>query len=138
MAVYIASPHRLPPIAWDEAAPAFYVEEAPPDDAVRARFSHPNVYFAGAHEGCGCGFRYGVYPATDDDDRRAEEQGRESVAKLREYLNDVARAVPVELYACWEGEQALPVEKRSAISVDQVGGDSFEFTQRRMLDVRAD
>ncbi len=27
---------------------------------------------------------------------------------------------------------------RSAISVDQVGGDSFEFTQRRMLDVRAD
>ena len=62
VAVYIASPSSLPLVAWREEAPAFYVQEAESNDPVRAHFAWPNVYYAGSHEGCACGFAYNQMP----------------------------------------------------------------------------
>ncbi len=127
LAVYMASPLPLPLIAWDDH-PAFYVEEVPHDDLVRAHFSHPNVYYLGAHEGCGCGFAHGLLPLKTEDDRKNDDAGRASVAALKSYVGAAASSAPAELYACWEGEQGLPVQARLNATVDMLGGgDSFEF-----------
>ncbi len=132
VAVYLSAPTPLPLVAWHEESPAFFVEEAPADDPVRAHFSWPNVYYAGAHEGCGCGFAYNQMPenlqAADD-----EARARASVAALRKYVGEATARGPVELYACWEGEQSFPVKERVTASPEVLGGDSFEFMQLRML-----
>ena len=132
LAVYIASPSRLPLIAWREERPSFYVDDAEPDDPVRVHFPWPNVYYAGSHEGCGCGFAYGQMPEgledPDDDVRR-----RASLAALREYVTSATTLGPVHLYACWEGEQSYPEKSRGEVTVDVLHGDSFDFEQLRMM-----
>ena len=133
VAVYLSAPTPLPLVPWHEESPAFFVEEAPVDDPVRPHFSWPNVYYAGAHEGCGCGFAYNQMPENlqEADD---EARGRASVAALRSYVIEATTRGPVELYACWEGEQSFPVKERITSAPDVLGGDSFEFVQLRMLE----
>lgn len=134
LAVYIASATALPLVTWDEARPAFYVDGVAPNDPVRARFSMPNVNYLGSHEGCGCGFKYGVMPAglEDQDD---EAKGRAAVDALRAYVAKAAVGQPIEMFACWEGEQQLPVLETERISPEQLGGESFDFQQRHLLRV---
>ena len=69
MVVYSGSDARLRTWPFDAAKPGFHVTEVPAqDEAVKAHFSKPHVYYAGAFEGCGCGFQYGrQYPEGDDD-----------------------------------------------------------------------
>lgn len=134
LAVYIASATALPLVAWDEARPAFYVDGVAPDDPVRARFLMPNVYYLGSHEGCGCGFKYGVMPAGLED-QEDEATGRAAVDALRAYVAQAAVGRPVEMFACWEGEQQLPALETERISPGQLGGNSFDFKQRRLLRV---
>lgn len=133
MAIYIASPAKLPLVAWHEEQPAFYVDEAEAGDPVRAHFSWPNVYYAGSHEGCGCGFSYDQMPeALQEPDEEAER--RASLAALRVYVARATALGPVQLFACWEGEQSCPEKDRLQVSPDALGGDSFTFEQLRMLE----
>ncbi len=54
-ALYLASSLPLPESKWNERNPGLYVEAVPESEAaVRRHFSKPHVYYAGAHEGCGC------------------------------------------------------------------------------------
>src|SRR5512140_3754774 len=99
MAIYISSPSRLPLLPWDEERPAFYVEEAESNDPVRVHFSWPNVYYAGSHEGCGCGFSYNQMPE-ELQDQADELQRREAVAALRRYVERAIALGPVQLFAC--------------------------------------
>lgn len=56
--LYMASDKERREIAWDSAAPSFHVRaNANGATQARAQFSKANVYYLGAHEGCGCGFR---------------------------------------------------------------------------------
>src|SRR6266446_6699287 len=107
MLVYLASVRPLPLIPWDAAQPAFHVTELPEErDAVRGQFTLSYAYYAGSHEGCGCGFQYGEYELDDPDaDELAElERNKRSRARLAEYLQSSLATVPVvELYACWDG-----------------------------------
>ena len=60
MMIYIASDRPLPLIDWQDEFPAFHVRELREEEmAVRTHFKKPYVYYAGSHEGCGCGFAYG-------------------------------------------------------------------------------
>ncbi|WP_242342951.1 hypothetical protein [Anaeromyxobacter terrae] len=133
IAVYLSSPSPLPLVPWREENPGFYVDEVQGDDAVHSHFTWPNVYYAGSHEGCGCGFAYNQMPnhlqEPDDEVRR-----RASVAALRQYVTEATAVGPVQLYACWESEQALPEKDRLAASPDVLGGESFDFVQFRMLE----
>src|SRR5829696_3612944 len=101
MVVYVAADTPLPLIPWDERTPAFHVTELRPEvAAVRAHFSKPYVYYAGSHEGCGCGFSYGWW----NDDAELNARNRETVRQLGAYLDAATRAAgPIELYACWSG-----------------------------------
>lgn len=132
LAVYLASAHPLPLVPWDSARPAFHVTEAG-KTPVRARFGLPRVYRLDSHEGCGCGFEYGQWPVESDEDRLREVQGRASVASLRAYVTAVAQRAPVELYACWEGEQELAAKDVADVEPAQLGGAEFRFVQRRLL-----
>jgi len=126
------APSPLPLIPWREESPAFYVDDVPADDPVRSHFSWPNVYYAGAHEGCGCGFAYNQVPENLQE-ADEESRARASVAALKKYVSE-AIARPVQLYACWEGEQSFPAKERVTASPDVLGGDSFKFVQLTLME----
>ena len=107
MMVYISSSYPLPTLAWDEAHPGFHVAElSDRDEPVRRQFSKPCVYYAGSHEGCGCGFQYGQYEGFEDD-VVALAASQDSRRRLAEFLAVALQHQPeVELFACWDGDQA--------------------------------
>jgi hypothetical protein len=131
MAVYIASNVPLPLVAWNKDQPGFFVAELHPErESVRVQFSKPYVYYVGAHSGCGCGFAYGRNPEYEED----IEENRGSVTRLSQYLTKAAEQnETIELFACWEGDQAEePVKRRKATPSD-IGGESFWFEEREFL-----
>jgi hypothetical protein len=92
------------------------------EEPVRTHFTKRHIYFLGSHTGCSCGFQYGV--GGDDD-----AQGRESVRQLGVYLTAaVARVGPVELYACWDGDEAELATERATVSPVAFSGDAEEFS----------
>ena len=85
-------------------------------------------------DGCGCGFAYGRYP----DHEKPEETTActDSVARLAGYLRDiVSRVGIVELFACWEGQQADAPTRRRTVTPAEIGGSAFWFEDREFLSV---
>jgi hypothetical protein len=113
MMVYVASDYPLPTSSWDEARPCFYVEAlSERDEPVRRQFTKPWVYYAGSHEGCGCGFQYGQYPGHEEDVAEVAA-ARDSRRRLAEYVAVALQHQPeVQLFACWDGDQAVEPEHR--------------------------
>jgi len=115
-----------------EPHPASAYHEVRPEPAgapVRARFATPEVAKFGSHAGCGCGFNttsldvwgfegpndlvplLGALRDKERDEYLAEQASRE---RLRDTVVDALAYGPVEVYACWsgdEGEEALEVEE---------------------------
>jgi hypothetical protein len=91
------------------------------EELVRAHFSKPHVYFLGSHSACSCGFNYGYSPNTD-------AAGRESVTQLGLYLAAaVTHAGPIEIYACWDGDEAKHAKEHVTVTTDHFRGDAEEF-----------
>jgi hypothetical protein len=105
--VYIACDGSLPTIAWDKDKPGFHVTSLPKqDEMIRRLFSKLFVYYAGSHEGCGCGFQFGEYPESDPGELASAKHSRWELVK---YLSrEVRRHRAIELYACWDGDQSEP------------------------------
>jgi hypothetical protein len=130
LAVYIAADQPLPEIDWDEHHPAFYIRRIQPSElSVRKHFTKPHIYSAGAHEGCGCGFSYGLLRLNGiEEDPVALAAGQESVRRLSAYLSEAtAKLGPVELYACDSESVETPPELRATIRPGELGGESFCF-----------
>src|SRR5690349_14916345 len=101
---------------------------------VRQQFSKPHVYFAGSHEGCGCGFSYGRYPTRDAEDEENARKAKDSVARLREFLRrGVVDEGPLELFACWAGDELQPPRHRRTVTPEQIGGEMFWFEEGSLL-----
>jgi hypothetical protein len=139
MAVFIAAAEPLPFVAWNEAAPAFHLQAiSDEEDAVRARFTKPHIYFLGAHTGCSCGFNYGLREVKRAEDQAEEVASRASVAALRAYLRDaVTRQGEVEVFSSWEDDWTTEPEERLQITPDWFGGDSFAMPERVLFRVAA-
>jgi hypothetical protein len=106
-----------------------YVEEVPADAPIRSRFTTPHVTYVGSYEGCGCGFNSGnlAWQGIDDVADALELLGAMTVDEREEFLaeqrsrtrlRDLVRAAlddgPVEVYACWAGdEDEAPVDERT-------------------------
>jgi len=134
MMIYIASDRPLPLIEWHDESPAFHVRELSADEqVVRAHFRKAFIYYAGSHEGCGCGFAYGRWPADGEDYTREDAAARRSVRRLSEYLASAARDGAIELLACWQGEQEAPPDEYVIVSSSEIGGPSFSFKAGRFL-----
>jgi hypothetical protein len=116
VAVYVASDHPLPTVAWDEARPAFHVKEAVfyADNPVRRHVSKPFIYSAGSYGGCGCAFQFdgcyndeGEYVADDSPDQEASRRG------LADFLSAALQhQAAVEVFVCCSGDESFPPEHR--------------------------
>lgn len=128
MVLYIAADAPLPEIPALEAPGPFSAQLLDaPEEPVRAQFSKPFVYSLGAHEGCSCGFSYGV------GDEDSDAAGRESVRRLGEYLvTAVDRLGSVEIYACWADEEGEHAETREFVTTTMFtyAAEAFELPQR--------
>src|SRR5947209_7661574 len=133
MMVYIASDYALPTTAWHKDRPHFHVTElAERDSPVRRQFLKPCVYYVGSHEGCGCGFQYGEYVGFEDEADLAIK--RDSRRRLAKYLTLALQHQPeVELFACWDGDQAVTPEHRGRLCpADLLQGRTY-FLEKEML-----
>jgi hypothetical protein len=93
---FVASDRPLPLVPWDAQAPGFNTAPLSElEEPVRRQFSLAQIVYAGAHTRCACGFQ------SDLDDPSAVTRSR---AALVQYIGEVARAGPVEVFVCWEGD----------------------------------
>ena len=139
MMVYIASDYPLPTSAWDGARPGFHVAElSERDRPVRRRFSRPCVYYVGSHEGCGCGFQYGQYEGIEEDPEQLVA-AKASRQRLSEFLAvALQHQSELELFACWDGDQAAEPEHRGRIRPSDLRGDRTHFREKELLTVGED
>ena len=119
-AVYVATSLPVETTKWNKEAPAFYVKELEGYDELRRRFAPRSVYYAGSHEGCGCGF---VFYDGDPERRRA----------LDALIAFIRRVAPADVFVCWEGQQTeAPAWEKVVTSGDLGTGDlwakAFETT----------
>ncbi len=144
LAIYLCSKKKLPIITypdypkaivqspeWPAIAQRFYTMGlTDTDQVVRKHFSSQYIVYAGSYEGCSCGFNYGrEYPDYEDshDDLLAAEESRiELLTYIRK--NDV-----IELYSCWEGDQALPKELERTIKNLELQLPTFVFREKELL-----
>jgi hypothetical protein len=120
--LYVASDSELPIIPWDVSNPKFHVSASDPDiESVRNHFSKNCVYYLGSHEGCGCGFHYNdFYEKLDKADRI------DSFSRLKQYLSDAVKTNgSLEVFACWSGEEPLPCNEKSIISLSEFTNDTL-------------
>lgn len=109
-------------LALSDAARARITDE-PAGAAVRVHFTTPHVVRVGSHEGCGCGFSsdwllyQGVADATEaralegamsEVERSDFEQEQASRELLAELVAQASLGGPVELFACWTGDEPQP------------------------------
>jgi hypothetical protein len=139
MMVYLAADVPFSSVPWDESAPAFSTSALSSDEQrVSVQFTKPNLIYVGAHEGCGCGFQLGQYPAEATDTRERELQ-RRSLHELAEYLRaELLRSTVIELFACWDGDQEAPQEHRRELTPSVLEGDHFFFLQKERSTVTRD
>jgi hypothetical protein len=118
LGVFIASDKPLSLVPWDAQTPGFNTTPlSGPEENVRQQFSLPEIVYAGAHTRCSCGFR------SDRDDPPAVIRSREALVA---YLREAARAGPVEVFVCWEGDYAKAALLQSERSVASLaGGDDW-------------
>jgi hypothetical protein len=109
--LYVAADRPLPLQPFDGRAPSFNVAELTPHEhVVRRQFSKSYVYSVGAHTLCGCGFDRGQANPDHPEELAATEA---SLVHLRSYLGEALRAAgPLELFACWDGDQGAEPDNR--------------------------
>jgi hypothetical protein len=133
LAVYVASDAALAESKWQKHAPAFYLERVAESESVRKQFRYAHVYYAGSHEGCGCGF------SKDGRDSQELEQCHQNYMSLAGFLSQAATGgTKLQLFACWEGEQTARPETTGVVSVRQLVEPEFELQQLSLLEVQRD
>lgn len=90
----------------------------------------PYIYFAGSHQGCGCGF------LKEGEVGEALEDCRRNYQALAEVLDGIAKlGGQAELFACWEGEQNKQPKFIDQLSVSQLLAPEFEFKDLHFIRV---
>lgn len=118
---------------WSERAPGFYLEQARKRDKVVRQFALPHVYYVGSHEGCGCGFI------------KEGEEGPEFEIHQANYLaltglirEAMARGASIELFACWEGDQAGRPESVESLPPSRLEDPGFQFKEKQFIRVNVE
>ena len=132
LAVYIASDHELPEIPWDDSDPQFYIEIIDQHAAkIDRHLTPPYVAYAGSNQGCGCGF---IKPVDIPEEFLEPKELEESQSNYDALANYIARlnefGASCEIYVCWEGEQAHPLEFKSRITTEKLASKDFVFEQK--------
>jgi hypothetical protein len=130
LAIYVASDHELPTSEWDKDRPAFYLEPLSRAEAVRKRFRYEQVYYAGSHEGCGCGFSK---DGLEDDE--IDEHQRNYLALGQIVRDALAKDAKIQIFTCWEGSQSAQPESISSITPKILESPEYELKELELLDV---
>jgi hypothetical protein len=111
------------------------------------------VTYVGSHEGCGCGFNSGVpafegfeavadvlplLGAMNDEEREgflAEQRSRE---RLKALISAALPWGPVEVYACWAGDEEAPQEASKTVQADWFTRRVAPFEERVLYVVRGE
>lgn len=129
LAVYLASSQPLATSEWNENAPAFYLREADGDPVCR-QLSLSHVYYAGSHEGCGCGFLKEWHS-----DEELPPYQENYIALTRTIWEALARGAKMELFSCWEGDQGKEPESVGSVTPDELEEPSFQLRELQLLRV---
>jgi len=130
LALYIGSNLELNESAWNKNEPHFYIETVPAGNKVKKQFSTPFVYYAGSHEGCGCGFfKEG---RESEELQQAQENYSNLVKTIEQTINE---GEAVQLFSCWEGDQGRSPEVNKTISLFELVAPEFEFQELQFLNV---
>ena len=133
LAVYLASDLPVDEIAWNKDSPAFYLEETAGSEPARKQFRGKYVYCAGSHQGCGCGFSKDGEPT--EELARSQADYNALAAVLRSALH---RGAKLQLFTCWEGDQADEPESVQSISVGALAEPLFQLQQLELLNVTSE
>jgi hypothetical protein len=122
-ALFIGADRQLTLIQYEaEKTPIHIMNISETEKAVLDKIKKPYVYYIGAYEGCGCGFRYGITEkeyGKEYIEQEEEINGRASVDALFEYLSSqVKPGEEVILFNSWEGEFQQPIEKETTINLN--------------------
>ncbi len=141
--IYLGSNKERPTSNWDEANPKFYVENSNIQytveeqkltviKEVKSKFSKKNVYYAGSHEGCGCGFRREWFWMQDD--KEEIKKTNENQKNLYDYISDCLKNENnIEIYACWAGSENEPAKSERKVSVQEMLNDKFFFKEDEFI-----
>lgn len=131
LAVYLASDSPLPLVEWNEEHPRFNVVPITKNEiAVKKQFRHPNVVYAGSHQGCGCGF---FKDGETGEDLMLVQANYDSLVRyLSELITDGAN---IEIFSCWEGDQGSEPETKQRLSLATLGSESFEFEEKAYYEI---
>jgi hypothetical protein len=132
--LYMASDKERPLVSWDDAHRGFHV--ALRDGVAVPHLTKPHIRYLGSDQGCGCGFQTAGLAMIDDKEQRAiVRKNQEGLARyLSECLSDEEF---IELFTCWNGDEALPLERRRELRVEELLEDEFEFGEKELIVVRA-
>jgi hypothetical protein len=132
LAVYIASSKPLKTTGRDKANQEFYVTNLSTHELpVKKQFELPNVYYVGSDQGCGCGFlKDGVVG-----EELTQVEG--NYLQLSGYIADARQqGAEIQLFSCWEGDQASRSEFQEVISEADLITPEFEFQEKALYTVR--
>lgn len=106
-ALFIATEKPIQLISWNKQEPGFYIIDlSEREETVKTQFSKPNIYYAGSHQRCGCGFVYDNLSPDAKDAFTKNELSKQSVRDLVEFLNnELQKGNELELFFCWEGNE---------------------------------
>ena len=132
--LYLAAAQPLPLHPFVPDAPGFNVVPVSGSGAaVRAQFRKSFVYAVGAHTGCGCGFdREQANPNHPEELAAAKV----SLGALRDYLGEALEtAGPLELFACWDGDQAAAPDHHWTRRLSDFTTEMAWFPDRTFVEV---
>jgi len=138
-ALFIGADRELALIQYEAGKTAIHIMNiSETEKTVLDKIGKPYVYYIGAYEGCGCGFRYGITEkeyGKEYVEPKEEIGGRRSVEALFEYLSSEIR--PGEefiLFNSWEGEFEQPIVKETTINLTSLRlPASFQFENHERI-----
>ena len=132
--LYMASDKERPLVSWDDSRRGFHVRTG--DEVTLPHLTKPHIRYLGSDESCGCGFQHLPLSMIEDEAQRLKV--KDNQAGLARYLATcLADEESIELFTCWNGDEAHPLEHRREIRVSDLLKDDFEFMEKELVTVRA-
>ncbi len=150
--LWMGTTHPLPPLPRcapgatpDEVLGYACVDHVPAEAVVRKRFASPHVAYVGSHKGCGCGFESNgldfdgvettelameLLPAMNENEQLEFLAEQRSRAWLRAMVESARTDGPVELFACWAGDECEPALHEHVIDPADLTRTTAPLTER--------
>lgn len=124
--IFLGTTEKLNEVPWDESNPTFYLQVPSKEEKeVIQNFTKPYVYFIGTKRGCSCDFI--SYSNIPDEEYKVERLALQQI--LREQTES---GNEIEVYCCWAGDYASPLEEKIAKVYDDTA-NGFYIDEKEMI-----